>query len=95
MLTLNCFMSLKDSKFSSESFILFLVSVLSFLFFFFRISDCPRKSLKPQHLQSPNFTHTWTLTSCRAPDIFRANPDYHSGSRAKSVFSDSPHYLQN
>ena len=30
-----------------------------------------------------------------APDIFRADPDYHSGSRAKSVFSDFPHYLQN
>ena len=75
--------------------VVFLFSVLSFLFFFFRISDCPRESPKPQHLQSHNFTHMWTLTSCRAPDIFWANPDYHSGSRAKSVFSDSHHYLHN
>ena len=35
-----------------------------------------------------------TLTSYRAPDIFRADPDYRSGSRAKSVFSDFPEYLQ-
>ena len=34
-------------------------------------------------------------TSYRAPDIFRVDPDYHSGSRAKSGFSDFPHYLQN
>ena len=33
------------------------------------------------------------LTMCSAR--FGVDPDYHSGSRAKSVFSDSPHYLQN
>ena len=32
-------------------------------------------------------------TQCSAR--FCGDPDYHSGSRAKSVFSDSPHYLQN
>ena len=32
-------------------------------------------------------------TMCSAR--FGVDPDYHSGSRAKSVFSDSPHYLQN
>ena len=45
-------------KNSSESFIDFLVSVLSFLLFFsFRIGDWNRKSPKPYHLQPPNFTH--------------------------------------
>ena len=32
-------------------------------------------------------------TMCSAR--FGVDPDYHSGSRAKSVFSDSPQYLQN
>ena len=32
-------------------------------------------------------------TQCSA--CFGGDPDYHSGSRAKSVFSDSLHYLQN
>ena len=35
--------------------------------------------------------HTGTpLASCRAPDIFRSDPEHHSGSRAKSGFSDLP-----
>ena len=41
-----------------------------------------------------NFTHVWTLASCHASDIFRAIPDYHSGSRAKSGFSDFSLYLK-
>ena len=32
-------------------------------------------------------------TTCRA--LFGVDPDYHSGSRAKSVFSDFPQYLRN
>ena len=32
-------------------------------------------------------------TTCSAR--FGVDPDYHSGSRAKSVFSDSPHHLKN
>ena len=33
----------------------------------------------------------WTLTPRHAPDIFLTNLDYHSGSWAKSGFSDLPH----
>ena len=45
----------------SESFIVFLISVLSLLFFFFRTCDWNRKSPKPHHIQPPNSTHIWTL----------------------------------
>ena len=75
---------IKRLQITSESFIVFLISVLSSFFFqVFRTGFCSRKSPKLQHLQSPNFTHMWTLASCHAPDIFQADLDDYSGSRAK------------
>ena len=80
---------------SSESFIVFWVSVLSLLFFFFRID--------PLTLQISETGQHWVTklhsyidpypTTCIAH--FSVDPDYCSGYRAKSRFVDFPHYLQN
>ena len=100
-----------------ESFIVFLVSVLSLLlkdsnyigifycffsfgtihsllFFFSRTRDWNHESPKPHHIQPPNSTHIWTLIRQCAVRRFGVDPDYRSGSRAKSMFSDLPRYLK-
>ena len=90
------FFVIKRFRITSESFIVFLLSVLSFLLLFLHVSGpdfANQESQKLQHSQPPNLTNIWTVAFCRAPDIFEANLDHHSRSKAKSGFSDLPQYL--
>ena len=83
--------SLKDSDYIGIFYCFFSFGTILFIILFFTGWAFALANLRNRNTVS----HMWTLASCRSPDIFRADPDYHSGSRAKSVFSDSPHYLQN
>ena len=85
-----CLVSIEVSSLTVTSDCSCLVIILSF-----RITPLTSQISKTaQHLVTKLHSYIDPYpTTCSAR--FGVDPDYHSGSRAKSVFSDSPHYLKN
>ena len=67
-----------------------LVIILSF-----RINPLPSQILKTASHSATKLNSYIDPYTTMCSECFGVDPDYHSGSRAKSVFSNSPHYLQN
>ena len=91
----NCSRLVKRFRFYRNLLLFFEFRYYPYYSFFF-----PHQRLESQISETASHSatklHSYIdpyLTTCSAR--FGVDPDYHSGSRAKSVFSDSPHYLQN